>query len=307
MKAVLQGALKRARLERVVRDVYRLTPRSLRRYARALAPDPRLYAPDECRTVIRHSLRWELVPSAYVQWWYYFGFSDPVLDVLRAFAPRCRVIIDVGANVGLYSVVMASNAGADAVVHAFEPHPLTYRQLLRHRDLNAAGGVICHNLACGAEPEIRRLFMAGRGDSAKASLHQIGDAVDAGIDVEVVTLDAMATALGLERLDLIKIDVEGHEPEALIGARRSIERFRPVLCVEVTPHWYGQRSIVMGAAFESLGAAGYGFFSIAPPDEPGAVLKRLDVMAFLASDVQTQANVLALPSERELPAALGRP
>src|SRR6266849_3871138 len=154
MIAVLHGALKRPRLERVVRDVYRVTPRWLRRYARALAPEPRLYAPNERRSVVRHSLRWELFPSAYVQWWYYFGFSDPVLDVLRAFAPRCRVIVDVGANVGLYSVVMASIAGADAVVHAVEPHPLTYRQLLRHRDLNAARGVICHNLACGAAAEI---------------------------------------------------------------------------------------------------------------------------------------------------------
>jgi hypothetical protein len=130
VQRVVGPAFKQPRLEALVAAAYRLSPRPMRRYVRALAPPPWLYAPYERRRAVRHALSWELFPSAYFQWNVYFGFSDPVLDVLRAFAARSRVIVDVGANVGVYSLVMASVAGPGAARKGSQSAEHGHRTLL---------------------------------------------------------------------------------------------------------------------------------------------------------------------------------
>jgi FkbM family methyltransferase len=145
--------------------------------------------------------------------------------LLRALAgalgPR-PVIFDVGANVGAWSAHAAQRfPGAD--LHAFEPHPGAFAQL--EQTLRPLG-VACHRLALGAEPGHATLHF-DPGKTVLSSLHQrdlqaFGLALDASVDVEVARLDDLCDELGLATVDLLKIDVEGHERDVLAGAERRL-------------------------------------------------------------------------------------
>lgn len=134
------------------------------------------------------------------------------------------VIFDVGANVGVWSA-SAARVFPGANVHAFEPHPGAFAQLEQAvREL----GVACHQMALGAEPG-RATLHFDPGMTVLSSLHQrdlsaFGMALDASVDVEVAPLDDVCDELGIDTVDVLKIDVEGHERDVLAGARRRLER-----------------------------------------------------------------------------------
>jgi FkbM family methyltransferase len=127
--------------------------------------------------------------------------------------------VDVGANWGIYTHVMAANARH---VHAFEPVPVLASRLSRTVPRN----VTVHETALSDHDGTALLTVAG-GEYGLSSLHlQQGDG---HIDVQLTTLDHAVQA----PIGFIKIDVEGHEQEVLAGALRILALDRPVLLVEI--------------------------------------------------------------------------
>jgi len=277
---LIHEGLKRPALEVLVSEAYRRLPRRARPYIRKLAPQPFSYAADELRTTRRGGLKWELYPRAHFQWLQYFGFEDPVLDVLVTVAARSSTIVDVGANVGFYSLSMARAAGRRAKVHAFEPNQDTFALLARHREINRANNVELHCFALGAKSEDRVLY-AGR-DSGKFSLEPDGRSLEGAKDVKVATLDALCRERSLGTVDLLKIDVEGHEPAVIIGARETIHRDAPFLCFELTPAWYGKDDPLAEEAFAWLAAQPFVFFGIASPEVNVPRLVPIDLLGALS-------------------------
>jgi FkbM family methyltransferase len=293
----VQGALKRPPLEHALQEAYRRAPRGARRYLRKLAPQPSTYLQEERRSFERGGLQWHFQPYAYFQWLQYFAFEDPVLEVLFGLARHCQVILDIGANVGFYSLLMAQAAGKDSArVLAFEPNPETFALLCRHRDENRVTCCEPHQVALGDRVEQRTLF--ARRDLGKFSLIETSrHSREGAIQVEVTTLDAFAASTSLPRIDLIKIDVEGHEPAVLLGAKETIARDLPCLCFELTPPSLSGQPVQPDDVFRWLTALPYRFFVIALPEAPTPRLTPLDLMAELQrGSGRRQLNVVAIPS-----------
>lgn len=120
--------------------------------------------------------------------------------------------VDVGANVGNHSLWLACVCGLEVV--AFEPGGREYLQLLANVELNGAA-VSPQNVALGEAPGRARSLGKGRWE------------VGAG-EAEVRTLDSY----GLRDVALIKIDVEGMEPQVIVGATRTITEQRPLIYAE---------------------------------------------------------------------------
>lgn len=151
-------------------------------------------------------------------------------EVWRAIEPHLHpgyVFLDIGANVGYYSMLASSRVGNAGQVHAFEidPRPL---QCLRR---NAAE---CRNHNLNIH-EVAVSDKAGSGvlvaepDCGHSSVQQKGR----GRKVQMVTLDHWIEGPGAPgRLDVIKLDIEGGELAALEGARNLIGRFRPFIVCE---------------------------------------------------------------------------
>lgn len=153
--------------------------------------------------------------------------EEQEVRILRKLLRPGDNFIDAGANVGLWTLTAAS------VVHrksgrvwAFEPNPTTYVKLCANVKTNSLSKVVqTMNAACGARNE----QVPFRCQHAH-NISQIAKRIDGHtIPVLVRTIDSLAVG---QKIDGIKLDVQGHEEQALRGAQAILQRSRPWLCVE---------------------------------------------------------------------------
>ena len=143
-------------------------------------------------------------------------------------SPRSRVI-DVGANIGVYSLAWAA-VNADVTVHCFEPNPAVRRRLARNVALNRLSGRIrLHPEALSDCAGTAALYGSDDMSSLNKGVH-----TGAGQSASEVPLARLDDIVGIEgpHVSLMKIDVQGHELEVLRGADAVITHHRPVLILE---------------------------------------------------------------------------
>jgi FkbM family methyltransferase len=144
-----------------------------------------------------------------------------VADLFAEAVPTGGLVLDIGAHLGYFSL-LAARRGARAI--AFEPNPATLPYLRRNlADNGAAEQVALETAALGARAETRTFFRAEGGDTS--SLHDQGHAVEA-VAVRVTTADAVVAG---RSVDVIKMDIEGGELDALDGMRETIANASPGL------------------------------------------------------------------------------
>jgi FkbM family methyltransferase len=285
--------------EALVRGLNRRLPQVANTITRRIASPPASYGDAGVRRVHRDDFTWQLRPSDYFQWHHFLAFPDPVLDALRTLVGRSDIVFDVGANIGLYAVVVARQS---ARVFAFEPHPETFARLREHATINAPHNLESVNVAFGMGSGSARLSDGGRGDSGKFTLREVDLPSNSSErhTVDVNTLDGFVSARGLERIDFIKIDVEGHEPEVLLGAYDTLRRHRPRMLVEFTPRWYTDRWSRFLECLDLVESL-YELYEI---DGHSPTL-RLRTAVFTRTPGDTrQRNVIAIPRGEALPPGL---
>jgi FkbM family methyltransferase len=164
---------------------------------------------------------------------YYEGvYEAGTLHVVRGILRPGDAFVDVGANIGLISLVGAVAVGAAGHVHAFEPLPSTFAILQRNIALNAARNVHAYPLALGSSDERRPMYQSEPWNRGAASLVVPNSATPAAM-VRVATLDGFLAEKGIRNVRALKVDVEGWEAEVLIGAKRLLgSREPPILVVE---------------------------------------------------------------------------
>lgn len=157
----------------------------------------------------------------------YGEFSEAEITLLCRLARMGAVVVDVGACMGTHALALAKAVGPNGTVHAFEPQRLFFQTVCANLALNSLANVFVHHAALSDRPGT--LFAPILDPCQPANFAGLSlRAEPPGEPVPAVTLDW----LRLERVDLIKIDVEGMERQVLDGAVRTIERFHPVLYVE---------------------------------------------------------------------------
>ena len=165
----------------------------------------------------------------------FFGSYEPELrDIMRAVLPAGGSAIDVGANAGWHTLLMARLAGPHGRVLAVEPNPSVREHLGRNIAVNRLGQVEVVGAVLAEAPGTLNFVAPGADDPTSASGHVVMDdsAPPQAIRVEASTLDVLAAEKKLDRLDLVKIDAEGFEWPILQGAQTSIARFRPYIIFE---------------------------------------------------------------------------
>jgi len=165
---------------------------------------------------------------------YVLGTTEP--GVQASFAKLCApgsVVLDVGANVGFFTMIAAKHVGPRGRVIAFEPVQSTVRALRHNVALNDFRHVEVQQLALGAAAGTTD-FLVG-SDLTKSRLASRG-APSGGstkIRVDVAALDDLVDTGAVPVPDVIKMDVEGAEIEAVAGMRRTLREHRPVLLCEM--------------------------------------------------------------------------
>ncbi|SDG54544.1 FkbM family methyltransferase [Roseospirillum parvum] len=250
-------------------------------------------------TATRGGLVWQLDLREGIDLAVYLGRYEPdALALYRRLVRPGMTVLDIGANLGFHSLHLARMVGPEGRVVAVEPTAFAHAKLLANLSLNPelAGRVrpVQAMLTARAEDALETEIHASWPVSGKAEVHEtLMSQAKSTEGARALPLDALVAEQGLQRLDLVKLDVDGHEVTVLEGARDTLARFKPLIYAEFCPHLHGGaegfRRLV--ATIDGLG---YG----AALDTPGRPPHRLDAEAFLkAIPHGGGTNVLLVPLE----------
>lgn len=169
-----------------------------------------------------------------------------------------RYFIDVGANLGLLTIIAAKKVGASGHVYAFEPSERERGYLQRNLALNQLNNVTILPYAVGDAPGVARLAVSQDGGSN--SLKQNANPeqqIQSWQEVEIVTLDHIAAQHNLRKVALIKIDVEGGDINVLKGASQLLSTPKPPIIMaefcDATAAGFGSSGRLLFDQFVQLG------------------------------------------------------
>lgn len=217
------------------------------------------YPVGSIREVERLGLKLTLDLSDLVDWAIFFGLVDGGLERLYGHAQPNDVVIDVGANNGMVSMRLAQRVGVRGRVLSFEPHPGNFRRLEHNLSLNDLPHVSAFHLGLGEDSGQAAMLSV---DKFNLGMHRIvpdrSDGAQPADMIELTTLDSVCERHGLDRLDWVKIDVEGYELKVLRGGLRALEELRPRLFVEVDDAHLRDQGDSADALLGELDRLGYG-------------------------------------------------
>ena len=189
------------------------------------------------------------------------GYYEPYQsDLLVSLGKLSKHFLDIGSNMGFYSLALASE-NLSLQVDAFEPQPLVFSMLEKNVDLNQlTERVRIHNVGLGKDVGILKMYVpkfTGTGGASFQNLHEDeGEATE--IEVEVVVLDQTISST----IDLMKIDVEGFELNVLHGAESLISAMKPTVVVELLRKWMKPFGHTPQMFLEEMSKYGYLCFAI---------------------------------------------
>lgn len=190
-----------------------------------LRPDCVDYRGSPIRRAVRNGIAYDLDLADYVQWTIYFDIERAEKAALFNLARPGDVVLDIGTNVGGVLMNFAQRVGPGGRAIGFEPNPATLAKCQHNLSLNRFANVEVHGVALG---DVAGEVLLGHPQEGNAGADRIGSA---GIPVKLTTLDEFAA--GFDRIDLIKIDVEGFDLKVLRGGEQTLKRLRPTLFVEL--------------------------------------------------------------------------
>lgn len=235
-------------------------------------------------TSIENELFWKGLENA---------LEDDTVWFWEEYCKISRTIIDIGSNTGVYSF-LAKTENPSAEVYAFEPSRKIYEPLIKNNELNG-GKVICEQIAISNSNKLQTFYdldslefpTSGSLDSNKLKTLIQGRTDISEYEVPCMTFDEFITKRKITRIDLMKIDVELHEPAVFEGFKK-LQEFRPTIIVEVLNQEVGDK------ISENSDLTGYGIYWLKAPFK----VEKLDSIKAHPK----YRNILLLPKENELPA-----
>jgi FkbM family methyltransferase len=152
----------------------------------------------------------------------YGSFEISETRLIQALLHPGMTFVDVGANIGYYTVIAAHLVGSDGKVHAFEPHAEIRARLRDNVERNGYRNVIMHAEAMAASSGTVDFFANAFGANQGLSSIIPGRGQEASQRVPSVSLDDFAAGLTPKRIDVIKMDIEGAEPQVIAGGQRTL-------------------------------------------------------------------------------------
>ena len=146
------------------------------------------------------------------------------------------VILDIGANIGWYSLVLKKSIPKDVTIYAFEPEPFNYQLLKNNIEVNQVEGINAVNKAVAEHNGTSTLFLYHKKNSGRHSLLDVNPQTNRSIGVETVNLESFLKSknVNFNNVRLIKIDIEGYELFAFRGAIELLNTV-PYIFLEFSP------------------------------------------------------------------------
>src|ERR1700730_8339593 len=163
------------------------------------------------------------------RWMWAGAYERELVQLMKRTLKSGMTVLDVGANIGYLSALASGLVGNKGQVHAFEPMPQNVSRL--RQNLSAFRWAHLYPYAVGEASGKARIYF-NESEAGWASL-LVSDDLGGRADVDVIRLDDWVRVQAIDRIDLVKMDIEGGEFRALRGAQEMLSRFRPIVVAEL--------------------------------------------------------------------------
>jgi FkbM family methyltransferase len=177
------------------------------------------------------------------------GYYDPIVhNIIDEHVKKDFVCIDVGANIGAISLALAQKIAPTGKLFCIEPGQENFQKLCNNFKLNPELNGITQSYQLGLSDKEGTLnWSEDPNNLGNATLLSAG-----GIPVPVTTLDIFCRSNAIEKLDFVKVDVEGMEYEVLKGGEQVINNYRPLLFLETNPLFETARQMPLSSMIFDL-------------------------------------------------------
>ena len=192
------------------------------------------------------------------------GYEPNSLKIWAKLSKTSDVVFDLGANTGVYSL-LAFSQNPSSEVYSFEPVERNFKVLKKNVSMNNFN-INCYNLAISNREgtsffiddyeEFTSSVVVNKGLEEIAHDRGVEEESLRRIEVEITTLDSFIKLNNIKKIDLMKIDVETHEPQVFEGFNATLEKYKPTFLIEII------RDHVASYLERRLSGLGYIFFHI---------------------------------------------
>ena len=145
-------------------------------------------------------------------------------------------VLDIGGNIGYFTLLMAHLVSREGKIHTFEPNPPIYSRLVKNIEINPElndGRITLHKIALSSKEGETTFYCPIEGHEGVGGLKNTERAsIEKTIKVKTQTLDNFIIDKNIKKIDFIKMDIEGGELDVLKGADNVLEKIRPIILFE---------------------------------------------------------------------------
>lgn len=204
-----------------------------------------------------------------------FGSHEPInIEFISKKLKQGMTCLDVGANIGYYATFESKIVGDQGKVIAIEPSPINFRYLKHNLSLQNKNNFEAYNIAAGNIEENLDFLIFNKKSNYCQVLRQGQDIPPETKVISVPTkqIDTLLKENPIDKLDLLRMDIEGYEWEAIQGAKETIKKFNPMIKIEVHLSVIG--SDITKKIFEFLKNNGYNtVYFISEKRDPAVKIK----------------------------------
>jgi FkbM family methyltransferase len=213
-------------------------------------------------TTYNKTLKLHVEPEEWIQQHVFlFGtYEINSITCIQNHLQKGGVFFDIGANIGCHSLIAAEKVGENGQIHAFEAISKTYKKLQANIELNGFKNIHTNQVAVYNKSATLDFYIANDDNLGMSSLYQRKDISTNLEQVEAITLDSYVQNNRIEKIDFIKIDIEGAELSAIQGMQETLRHFKPNLLIEISEeiiHETNQSSLGIISLLQQLGYSMY--------------------------------------------------
>ncbi len=201
-----------------------------------------------------------------------------------------NVVLDIGANIGYYTLLLSKLVGSEGKVYAFEPAPETYQLLkknVRENRGNTLGQIYLNEVAASDHAGIGKLFI---NEYNKGNNRLYGSEKLRSVPIKLARIDDIVPKH--QRIDFIKMDIEGAEVLALRGMQRMIERDKPTIIMEFWPRRFPALGTTASELIATLESLGYIFEDIDEKNAKVQPMKGCDLLKNYSDTIDGGTNII---------------
>ena len=205
------------------------------------------------------------------------------------------VCVDLGSNIGYYAVIESNIIGESGKIFAIEPSPVNFPILKLNLENQKKNNFLAYNIAIGDKNEDMEFIISAKSNWSKIRMNNEKiNPEDKIIKIPVKTLDSFVQENDIEKIDILRMDVEGFEYNIIVGANNVLEKYKPKIFVEIHKMYLGKEKTCK--IFNDLKNKGYEIKYYIPRIYDSPIIGELkDIEKITINDILNKLNNGTIP------------